>query len=115
MSEVVPLGSFQAVLAGSEGGRSGRRTAMSLASIERNTVLRLASVAGESMVQCEKLREIDRQAAVAMTGQAMLGELASCLSRNDPIRLDEIRAFADMARLIKLDMISDSAQRLRRL
>jgi hypothetical protein len=113
MSEVMPVSDNQALLL--SGGKLARRTAMSLAAVERNTMLRLAAVMGESLVQCEKLREIDRQASVAMTGQAMLSKLASCLSANDPMLLDEIRAFADMARLVKLDMISDSAQRLRRL
>jgi len=53
-----------------------RRTSRALQSLQRNTIVRMASVQGHAIVQNEKLHEIDRLSREAMSGQAMLAPVA---------------------------------------
>lgn len=46
-----------------------RQTSRALAQVERQTLVRIASVQGHAMVQTEKLHEIDRLSREAMSGR----------------------------------------------
>lgn len=85
-----------------------RRTGRELTSIERRTLTRMARVRGESMVQVEKTQEIDRLAREAMSGQAMLSKWAGVLSQGDPFLADEMKLYADLAKMAKAEIIADT-------
>jgi hypothetical protein len=85
-----------------------RRTARALTNVQRNTVVRMASVQGHAVVQNEKLHEIDRLAREAMTGQAMLQQWATTLAHGDPFVADELRFFTDLARIGKGEIVADT-------
>lgn len=85
-----------------------RRTGRALANIERNTLVRMASVQGHAIVQNEKLHEIDRLSREAMSGQAMLSQWAATLAQGDPFLADELKFFRDLARMGKGEIIADT-------
>ncbi len=91
------------------------RTGQALASVEHHTVVRVAEVQSEGIVTGEKLREVDRLAYVAMSGQAMLRGWANHLAADDPILTDEMRFFSDVAKLGKGEVIADAINRFRGL
>jgi len=85
--------------------RSGQKA---LLQIEARTLARLADVQGESLVQGEKLHEVDHLAREAMTGQAMLRHWADTLAHGDPLLADELQFFSDLARMGKGSIIADT-------
>lgn len=103
-SELTPtIGVGLTTLAGQD-----RRTSRALESVQRNTLVRLASVQGHALVQVEKVHEVDRLAHEAMNGQALLSHAASTLAHGDPFLADELRYFSDLARLGKGEIIADT-------
>ncbi len=88
-------------------GRS-RQTTRALARLEHQTLVRLAGVQAEGLVQMEKAREIDQLAREAMTGQAMLRRWADTLAAGDPFVADELKVFGDIARAAKAEIIADT-------
>lgn len=85
-----------------------RRTSRALQSVQRNTIVRMASVQGHAIVQNEKLHEIDRLSREAMSGQAMLAQWRTLLAHGDPFIEDELRFFTDIARIGKGEIIADT-------
>jgi hypothetical protein len=84
-----------------------RRTSRALGNVEHTTIVRMARVQTEAIVQTEKLHEIDGITREAMTGQAMLAKWRDTLAANDPFLADELRFFTDTARLAKGELIAD--------
>jgi hypothetical protein len=58
-----------------------RRTVRELAAVQRQTLVRLASVQGHAMVQNEKLHEVDRLTREALAGHAMLSQWGATLAQ----------------------------------
>lgn len=85
-----------------------RRTGRALDQIQRNTLIRIASVQGHTMVQVEKLHEIDNLTREAMSGQALLSKWGTTLAQGDPFLADDLKFFTDMARLGKGEIIADT-------
>jgi hypothetical protein len=85
-----------------------RQTSRTLARLERQTLVRLASVQADGLVQAAKLHEIDHLAREAMTSQAMLRRWADTLAAGDLFIADELKVFSDLARLGKAEVISDT-------
>jgi hypothetical protein len=85
-----------------------RRTSRALQSVQRNTIVRTASVQGHAIVQNEKLHEIDRLSREAMSGQAMLAQWRTTLAHGDPFIEDELKFFTDIARIGKGEVIADT-------
>ena len=85
-----------------------RRTSRALANVQRQTLVRMASVQGHAIVQNEKLHEIDRLSREAMSGQAMLSRWASTLAQGAPFLADELKFFADLAKMGKGEIIADT-------
>jgi hypothetical protein len=79
-----------------------------LRSLEERTLVRMANVQAEGLVQGEKLREIDHLAREAMTSQAMLYQWANTLSQGDLLLADELRPFASIARVGKCELINNT-------
>lgn len=98
-----PVGVGLAALAGND-----RRTGRALADVQRNTIVRMASVQGHAMVQVEKIHEIDRLSREAMSGQAMLSQWAATLAHGDAFVADDLRFFTDLARMGKGEVIADT-------
>lgn len=90
------------------GGLVDRRTARTLSTVQRNALVRMASVQAHAVVQNEKIHEIDRLTREAMSGQAMLSHWASTLAQGDPFLADELKFFTDVARLGKGEIIADT-------
>lgn len=88
--------------------RGDRRASRAVQAVQRTTLVRMASVQGHAMVQNEKLHEIDRLAREGMTGQAMLAKFAATLSDGDPFLADDLKFFADMAKVGKGEIIADT-------
>jgi hypothetical protein len=88
-----------------------RQTSRALARLEHQTLVRLATVQADGLVQAEKLREVDHLAREAMTGQAMLRKWADTLAAGDPFVADELKVFGDLARAAKSEIISDAIAR----
>lgn len=85
-----------------------RQVSRALSNIERQTVVRMASVQGHAMVQTEKTQEIDRLAREAMSGQAMLGQWAATLAQGDAFVADDLKFFLDVAKMGKGEIIADT-------
>ncbi len=85
-----------------------RRASRALDALEQRTLVRLAGVQSEGIVQTEKAKEIDHLTREAMTGQALLHGWASTLTHGDPFMADELKFFTDMARLGKGEVIADT-------
>jgi hypothetical protein len=109
MSNIIPakLGGHTEVR-GSRMVPVSRAVGRALSQLEGRTLLRMASVQGEGMVQGEKVQEIDHLSRTAMTGQAMLSGWADTVARNDPLLRDELRFFTDVARIGKGEIIADT-------
>jgi hypothetical protein len=92
------------------GSRAGvdAGTRRQLAAVGRDTMVRAAAVQGHAIVQTEKLHEIDRLTREAMTGQALLSRWAATLAQGDPFLADDLKFFADVARLGKGEVIADT-------
>ena len=103
-SEVVPsVGVGLSALAGTD-----RRTSRALSTVQRNTLVRMASVQAHAIVQNEKLHEIDRLTREAMSGQAMLSRWAATLAQGDPFLADDLKFFTDVAKMGKGEIIADT-------
>jgi hypothetical protein len=87
-----------------QAGRTGR----ALASIEHGTIVRVANVQSEGFVEAEKLREVDRLAHTAMSGQALLRKWSDQLAAGDPFAADDLKFFSDIAKLGKGEIIADA-------
>jgi hypothetical protein len=85
-----------------------RRTSRALANVQRNTIVRMASVQGHAMVQVEKTHEIDRLTREAMGGQAMLSQWAATLAQGDAFLADDLKFFLDLAKMGKGEIIADT-------
>jgi len=106
MSEVLPTN--RAGAAPAPLSRSARATARALQRLEARTVLRVAGVQADGMVQTEKLHELDHLTREAMTGQAMLHQWAGTLASGEPFLADELKFFTDLARLGKGEILADT-------
>lgn len=84
------------------------RVNRSLSRLEQATLLRLAAVQAEGLVQVQKLREADHLGRVAMTGHAMLVKWADSVAAGDPLLRDELKFFTDICRLGKGEVIADT-------
>ena len=85
-----------------------RRTSRALSTVQRNTIVRMASVQAHAIVQNEKLHEIDRLSREAMSGQAMLSRWAATLAHGDPFLADDLKFFSDLAKMGKGEVIADT-------
>ena len=85
-----------------------RRTSRALSTVQRNTIVRMASVQAHAIVQNEKLHEIDRLSREAMSGQAMLSRWAATLAQGDPFLADDLKFFSDLAKMGKGEVIADT-------
>jgi hypothetical protein len=85
-----------------------RQTSRALAQVERQTLVRIASVQGHAMVQTEKLHEIDRLSREAMSGQAMLNRWGATLAQGDAFLADDLKFFLDIAKMGKGEIIADT-------
>jgi hypothetical protein len=114
MSKLVPapkLGELAPTVGvGPSARASDWRTSRALALIDSRTAVRVASVQAHGDVQTEKLYEVDRLAREAMTGQAMLQRWAVTLTQNDPFIADDLRAFTEMAKMGKAQIIADTVR-----
>ena len=115
MSDLVPVSGRQLASLNLAAARQERRTARDVALVESRTIVRFAQVRGEAMVQVEKMREIDRLAREAMSGQVMLTAWANHLAGENPITAEELRFFTDMARLGKGELMRDTLDSFRRI
>jgi hypothetical protein len=87
-----------------QAGRTGR----DLAAVEQRSIVRTANVQSEGFVEAEKLREVDRLAHTAMSGQAFLRGWANHLAGADPMVADELKFFSDIAKLGKGEIIASA-------
>lgn len=94
--------------------RQDRLTSRTMANLERQTLVRMASVQAEGLVQAEKLAEVDHLAMRTMTGQAMLRRSADALAAGDPFLADELKLIGDMARAGKVEILADTFNRFSR-
>jgi hypothetical protein len=85
-----------------------RRTERTLSRLSDHTLVAIAEVQAEGLVQNERLHEIDRLARSAMTGQAMLAKWRDTLAAGDPFLTDELRFFTDVARMGKGEVIANT-------
>jgi len=85
-----------------------RRTTRALARLHGQTIVRIAAVQAEGLVQGAKLREVDYLAREAMSGQALLCKWRDTLAAGDPMLGDELRFFTDIARIGKGEVIADA-------
>lgn len=85
-----------------------RSTSRALNRLGEQTLLRMAGVQAEGIVQTEKLREVDSLTREAMTGHAMLRRWSDTLAAGDPFLADELKFFTDTARLGKGEIIADT-------
>ena len=84
-----------------------RATQRSLENIQSRTFVRMARVQAEGMVTKEKEREIDHVTREAMVGQTMLRHWVHVLAHGDPILADELDGFATIAKMGKLQVLTD--------
>jgi hypothetical protein len=85
-----------------------RQTTRALDRLDQRSVLRVAAVQAEGMVQTEKVHEIDHLTREAMTGHAMLSQFRDVLAHGDLLLADELRFFSDMARIGSGEVIADT-------
>jgi hypothetical protein len=76
--------------------------------VGHRTLVRMAEVQGESLVQTEKVCEIDHLTRAAMGGQAMLRTWADTLAHGDVFLADELKFFTDVAKMGKGEIIADT-------
>jgi hypothetical protein len=85
-----------------------RQTERALARVEGRTLVRLAAVREEGLIQREKSAEIDALTREAITGQAFLRSWADHLAKGDVFIADELKFFTDLARVGKGEIIADT-------
>ena len=115
MSELVPRSRGEVVPSVGAGMVArDRRTGRTLTQIERHAVVRAASVQAHTAVQAGKLQAVDQLTREAMTGQAMLSRWAATLAQGDAFMADDLRFFADVARMGKGEIIASTIEDLNR-
>ena len=77
-----------------------RQTSRNLDRLQGQTVMRVAAVQAEGLVQTEKAREIDHLTRDAMSGQALLAKWRDTLSAGDPFVNDELRQNSNTGEMI---------------
>jgi hypothetical protein len=92
----------------------GQRTARALASAEHHTLLRLARVQAEGIVQSEKVKEINHIGREAVTDYALLRKFADTLATNDPFMADDLKFVTDLVKIGIGEMVADTIQNLSR-
>lgn len=85
-----------------------RRTGRAVQAIRSTGTVELATVRAESLVQAEKLEEIDHLARTAIAGPAMLNRWAATLAQGDPFLAEDCKFFADIAKIGKAEVIADT-------
>ena len=95
--------------------RIERQGQLAVARIEQQTLVRCAEVRGESIVQGEKLHEIDWLAHEAMSGQAFLSRWEGHLAGEDPVLRSDLHYFTEVAKVAKGEILADTIVQLRRL
>jgi hypothetical protein len=95
--------------------RRSRNAEYGMGVVQYQTVMRIATVQGDGIVQSEKMREVDRVTQAAMNGQALLAKWRDTLAGADPMLHDELKFFTDVARMGKGEIILDTISNLRRL
>ncbi len=113
MGGLVPAPRRQMTVA--DPARLDRQTARDVVAIESGSIIRLARVRAEGMVQVEKVHELDRLSREAMSGHVMLSAWANHLAGENPVLADELRFFTDIARLAKVELISETADCFHRI
>jgi hypothetical protein len=108
MSNLIPSQRDRVVIGGGAAGRMPRQTIRALDAVGHRTLVRMAQVQGEGLVQGAKTREIDHLARTAMGGQAMLRSWGDTLAHGDLFLADDMRFFADMAKMGKGEIIADT-------
>jgi hypothetical protein len=93
--------------------RRGRTSSRGLGAMNFQTMMRIATVQSEGIVQSEKMREIDQVTVAAMNGQALLAKWRDTLAGPDPLLQDELRFFTDVARMGKGEIMMDTVAALR--
>jgi hypothetical protein len=88
--------------------RLSRQTVRELAVVERRTLVRLANVQAEGIVQTEKLKEAGHVAREGMSTQAMLGQWRDVLAHGDLLTADELRFYTDLFRVGAGEIIADT-------
>jgi hypothetical protein len=93
---------------GLSGQRISARTARTLRQVGENTLVRVATVQGEGIVQTEKVKELNRVGREAVVDTAMLRKFADTVASGDPMLADELRMLTDVARLGTAEIIADT-------
>ena len=92
-----------------------RQTSRDIGAIQSESIVRMARVRADGMVQVEKVHELDRLSREAMSGHVMLSAWANHLAGENPVLADELRFFTDIARLAKVELISETADWFHRI
>ena len=112
MPNIIPASRSAELLSSTGSQTSGRvidrRTGRALSEIQRNTLVRVASVQGSAIVQVEKAHEIDNLTREAMSGQALLSRWAATLAQGDAFLADDLRFFTELAKIGKGEIIADT-------
>lgn len=87
--------------------RLQQQTRRTLVRLEYETVIRVATVRAEGIVQGEKMAEVDRLARRAMTEHAMLHHFGAAVAAGDAFIADDNRFFIDLAKVGKGILLSD--------
>jgi hypothetical protein len=82
-------------------------TALDLARTRSDIIRRAARVEAEAIVATVKVQEINRVTKEAIGGCAMLRHYADTVAHGDPMLMDELRFFTDVARLGAGEVIAD--------
>jgi hypothetical protein len=85
-----------------------RASGRALTQVEERTLIRIARVQSEGMVQGEKIRELTHLGRNAETDHALLYKWANTLAAGDPMLHDELRFFGDMVRMGMGEIIADT-------
>jgi hypothetical protein len=94
-----------AIRPGRAGGGLPARTSRALQAIDHRTLVRIADVSADEIVQGEKLRAIDHLTTTAMYGQAMLAHVRDSLAGADIELHDELRFFTEIAKMGKGEIL----------
>jgi hypothetical protein len=92
-----------------------RRTSRALDAVDEATLVRFEEVQGETLVASEKIVAVQRLAQTGMGGQALLHRMAEVYAAADPVLLDDVRFFGDIAKIAAGEIIADTVAELRQL
>jgi hypothetical protein len=108
MSDLIPTSSAVGRAPAQSRSPLARAAQRGLQRLEYHTLMRVAGVQAEGMVQTEKLREVDSLTREAMTGHALLYRHSDVLAASDLFLADELKFFRDISRLGKGEIITDT-------